>query len=73
MAKVDDGKCDVTIISNQTNGGRCALIRYLLGSDSGEYFDNNGQLNQNLGMHYLKTNTWQLDPHVKAFPPIDLS
>lgn len=20
-------------------------------------------------MHYLKTNSWELDPHVKAFPP----
>ena len=69
LARIDDGKNDVTIISNLTNGGRCALIRYLLDSETGNYFDATGQLNANLGMHYLKTSSWELDPSVKAFPP----
>jgi hypothetical protein len=69
---MDDGNCDVTIISNQTNGGRCALVRYLLGSETGDYFDGRGQLNANLGMHYLKTSSWELDPSVKAFPPDEM-
>lgn len=23
-------------------------------------------------MHYLKTTSWELDPHVKAYPPDDI-
>jgi hypothetical protein len=72
LATVDDGKSDVTLIATQTGGGRCALTRYLLGSESGDFFNPNGQINQNLGMHYLKTTSWELDPHVKAFPPDEI-
>lgn len=68
LAKLNDGKCDITIISNETNGGRCALTRYLLNSETGSYFDNQGQINANAGMHYLKSKSWELDPHVKAYP-----
>ena len=70
---MDDGKSDVTIIATQTGGGRCALVNYLLGSETGDYFARNGQINANLGMHYLKTTSWELDPHVKAFPPDEIA
>ena len=56
LAKMDDGKSDVTIISNGTGGGRIALTRYLLDSETGDFFNANGQLRENLHMHYLKTN-----------------
>ena len=72
LAKLDDGKSDITLIATQTGGGRCALTRYLLGSDSGDYFNRQGQINNNLGMHYLKTTSWELNPHIKAFPPDEI-
>ena len=73
MARPDDGKSDVTIISEETQGGRGSLARYLIGLDTGDYFNANGQLNPNLGMHYLKTSSWELDPHVKANPPAEVA
>ena len=73
LGKLDDGMNDVTLISTETMGGRCSLIRYLLNLDTGDYFNANGQLNPNLGMHYLKTSSWELDPHVKANPPAEVA
>lgn len=45
LAKLDDGKNDVTVIATETQAGRCSLVRYLLGLDAGDYFNNTGQLN----------------------------
>ena len=69
LAEIDDGKNDITIISQETNGGRVALARYLLNSETGDFFNNDGQIAANLAMHYLKAKEWTLDPHVKSEPP----
>ena len=41
--------------------------------DKGDYFLKNGKMDQNLGLDYLKTNSWSLDPVKKGTVPKDSS
>ena len=43
----------------------------MLSGETGEYFEKNGQIKDNIQMQYYKTNEWNLQPEVKGPVPED--
>ena len=44
------------------NSGKLALLKQLFNHDSGDYFNQSGEIRQNSGLEYLKTKCWRLIP-----------
>ena len=72
LSKVDDG-CNDIVALRRANGGRWSLIRTLLSMESGDYFNLNeqGEVEYNMPLDYIKAKTWELNPRIKAPRPVD--
>ena len=56
------------------NASRIQLVRYLLAMENGEFFNKRtGLLNQSLGLQYLKTEQWKIEPNLRSSVPDDLN
>ena len=59
-AKLDDGFCDM--VAMKRSSGKFKLLKQLFNQDSGDYFEQNGEIKSNLGLEYFKTKCWRLIP-----------
>lgn len=59
-SKIDDGFSD--ILSMKRSSGKLSLLKQLFNQDSGDYFEQGGDLRQNSGLEYVKTKCWRLIP-----------
>ena len=76
MSKIDDGTNDIAFMTMEKS--RYQLTKLLLQQDDGNYFNkantsNPGQMQQNLGLDYYKSNNWKIHPKVKGPVPDKIS
>jgi hypothetical protein len=50
---------------------RMQLAKFALVMDHGQYFKKNGKMDSNLGLDYLKSDKWEIDPFKKGKVPAD--
>jgi len=67
LSDVDDGYNDIISLRGQ-HGGKIRMARLLLNLDDGTFFQENGEVRQNLPIDYIKVSEWELRPRVKANP-----
>ena len=49
------------------NGGTCRLMRTMIDMEEGNYFNEDGTIRrQQLGMDYIKCQSWELYPTIKG-------
>lgn len=53
LSKLNDGYIDITL-ARRENLGRIGLASLLLSMDNGEYFTDEGQCNEDIGIEYYK-------------------
>mmetsp|Transcript_34250 Transcript_34250/g.42326 ORF Transcript_34250/g.42326 Transcript_34250/m.42326 type:complete len:93 (+) Transcript_34250:1175-1453(+) len=71
LSEVNDG-CNDLICLTAANGGKFTMAKLLLAIDEGEYYDvnENGDIERNVPIDYIKASTWELRPRVKAPRPL---
>jgi len=65
LSDLDDGYNDIISLRGQ-HGGKIRMARLLLNLDDGTFFQENGEVRQNLPIDYIKVSEWELRPRVKA-------
>jgi hypothetical protein len=69
LSKINDGYNEIII--QPATEGRINLTKVLLDQDNGNYFNANGVIRPGLGITYMKTRAWRLDPLVKGPRPLE--
>ena len=69
LSTLNDGFNELII--QRSNAGRIPLGTLLIQQDSGDYFNERGDIKPSLHLEYTKCRTWRLDPTVKAPRPLE--
>ena len=71
LSNIDDGHNDIVMLTFE-NGGTCRLGRCLIDMEEGNSFNEDGTIRrQQLGMDYIKCQSWELYPTIKGPPNFD--
>ena len=68
VSDVDDGYNDIVTLRGQF-GGRCRMASLLTALEDGSYFNEQGEVNRDLPIDYIKAKSWELRPNIKAPQP----
>lgn len=67
-SQLNDGQNDIVCMSQDAT--RVQLVKYLLAMETGDFFNKrSGDMKQNLGLEYIKTDQWKIEPNTRSPVP----